>query len=360
MPLSSGRGTNSLHGSNADLIQPGGRDKHKSSFRRFLNKLGLDFISAGVSYVRDKFKTVVVDSVFVRTMSSTGFITFTDLQTVACASAVTISHKADTLDMKVAPEPRDIYWPNAHVSAQVLAAKQNAASTFIMFGALIWSAPVATIQAMATTEQLAKLPFMSWLDDSTGDPDQDRKREFYVHLINGYLPVLALLGLIQLLPFIFQWVSVHYENRKTKSDIQRSVLRRFFYYQMANIFITVTAGSILENLGEILNQPSSIMFTLAKNIPTVVGYFISLIVTKTLAGLPIVLLRLGALFRMAFLRICFSEKMLTQRELNEVYRPQEVRRQRCQAVHFLLPPFLTPTSARRSCCTAGSTPPSSS
>ena len=153
---------------------------------------------------------------------------------------------------------------------------------------------------------------------------------------------------------------MHYENRKTKSDIQRSVLRRFFYYQMANIFITVTAGSILENLGEILNQPSSIMFTLAKNIPTVVGYFISLIVTKTLAGLPIVLLRLGALFRMAFLRICFSEKMLTQRELNEVYRPQEVRRQRCQAVHFLLPPFLTPTSARRSCCTAGSTPPSSS
>ena len=154
MPLSGGRGTNSLHGSNADLVQPGGRDKHKSSFRRFLNKLGLDFFSAGVSYVRDKFKTVVVDSVYVRTMSSTGFITFTDLQTVACASAVTISHKAETLDMKVAPEPRDIYWPNAHVSAQVLTAKQNAASTFIMFGALIWSAPVATIQAMATTEQV--------------------------------------------------------------------------------------------------------------------------------------------------------------------------------------------------------------
>ena len=36
-------------------------------------------------------------------------------------------------------------------------AKQNMASTLILFGALIWSAPVATVQALATTEQLAKV-----------------------------------------------------------------------------------------------------------------------------------------------------------------------------------------------------------
>ena len=156
MPLSA-QGMSSRASSIADLIQPGGRDKHKSCLRRFMNKLGLDFLSAGVVYVHNKFNSVVVDSVFVRTMSSTGFITFTDLQTVACASAVTLTHKADTLDLKVAPEPRDIYWPNAHVSQQVSAAKQNMASTLILFGALIWSAPVATVQALATTEQLAKV-----------------------------------------------------------------------------------------------------------------------------------------------------------------------------------------------------------
>ena len=170
----------------------------------------------------------------------------------------------------------------------------------------------------------SQLPWLSWLDNVSDDDEENKQRDFYVQLINGYLPVLALLGLIQLLPFIFQYVAVHYESRKTQSDVQRSILRRFFYYQMANIFITVTAGSLLENLGEIIGDPQSILSLMADKVPTVVGYFISLIVTKILAGLPVVLLRLGALFRMAFLRCSFSEKMLTQRELNEVYRPQEL------------------------------------
>ena len=308
---------------NLDLIQPGGRDKHKSILRRFLNKLGLDFLDSGIAFVREKFNRVVVDSVFVRTMSSTGFVTFKSLQTVSCASSTILTHKPDTLDVGVAPEPRDIYWPNAHVSRPVSAAKENTASVAIAFGALLWSIPVSAIQAMATAEQLSKIPGLGWLVEVTDDEEANRTKEFYVHLLNGYLPVVTLLGLILLLPVIFQWVAVHYEIRKTKSDIQRSILRRFFYYQMANIYVSITAGSIMENLQDIVDKPSSILIVLSDTVPAVVGYFISLIMTKILAGLPVVLLRTGALLRMGFLRLCFSKKMLTQRELNEIYCKQE-------------------------------------
>jgi len=100
-------------------------------------------------------------------------------------------------------------------------------------------------------------------------------------------------------------------------------MKRFFVYQLANIYITVTAGSIFENLTAILDNPASALQILSDTIPTVVGYFMSLILTKILAGLPVVLLRSGALLRMGFLRLCFREAHLTQRELNEVYRPQE-------------------------------------
>lgn len=48
-------------------------------------------------------------------------------------------------------------------------------------------------------------------------------------------------------------------------------------------------------------------------------------ITKILAGLPMVFLRVGALGRMLFLRSFFSAKRLTQRELNEVYRPEPVQ-----------------------------------
>jgi len=65
-----------------------------------------------------------------------------------------------------------------------------------------------------------------------------------------------------------------------------------------------------------------------------VGYFMSLLITKILAGLPMVILRSGALSRMFLLRSCFSRAKLTQRELDEVYRKQTV----CYVSHFT-PPF---------------------
>lgn len=67
------------------------------------------------------------------------------------------------------------------------------------------------------------------------------------------------------------------------------------------------------------------MELLGRSLPTVVGYFVALLITKILAGLPMVFLRVGALSRMLFLRAMFSRKMLTQRELDEVYRPENVQ-----------------------------------
>ena len=56
-----------------------------------------------------------------------------------------------------------------------------------------------------------------------------------------------------------------------------------------------------------------------------VGYFISFLITKILAGLPTIILRVGALSRMLFLRTFFSESKLTQRELDEVYRKENIQ-----------------------------------
>jgi hypothetical protein len=86
-------------------------------------------------------------------------------------------------------------------------------------------------------------------------------------LINSYLPVVAMLGLIMLLPVVFRWVAEHYEQRKKKSSVERSIIGRFFYYQLANIFITVTAGSIWQALYEILDHPGNALAILAASLP---------------------------------------------------------------------------------------------
>jgi len=97
------------------------------------------------------------------------------------------------------------------------------------------------------------------------------------------------------------------------------------YIQIANIYITVTAGSLWRSLADILESPQNVLTLLGKSLPTVVGYFVALLITKILAGLPMVFLRVGALGRMVFLRTLFSKNMLTQRELDEVYRPENVQ-----------------------------------
>jgi len=143
--------------------------------------------------------------------------------------------------------------------------------------------------------------------------------------VNGYLPVIALLGFILILPVIFEYVATYYEHRKTFSDIQASMLGRYFYYQLVNVYVTVTAGSLLISLARIIDHPSAILRLLGESLPKMVGYFMALLVTKIMAGLPMVFLRFGALSRMLLLRLMSSEAKLTQRELDSVYRLENVQ-----------------------------------
>lgn len=64
---------------------------------------------------------------------------------------------------------------------------------------------------------------------------------------------------------------------------------------------------------------------LGKSLPTVVGYFVSLLLTKILAGLPLISLRGGALSRKLLYRLLFSQTSLTQRELDEIHHPENVQ-----------------------------------
>jgi len=214
-------------------------------------------------------------------------------------------------------EPRDIIWKNVHIEINIQKGKERVADFLVLLGALLWSIPLTIIQAFATAESLSEVPGMSWITTYKGG--------LLANVINGYLPVVALLCLIIILPKIFEWIAINYENRKTWSDVQNSILSRYFWYQMANIYVTVTAGSIWDSLADIIDDPSVIASTLGESLPTVVGYFISLIVVKTLTGLPMVLLRAGELFRYEFLRCVNKKEKLTQRDLNLIYRGQEFK-----------------------------------
>lgn len=142
--------------------------------------------------------------------------------------------------------------------------------------------------------------------------------------VNGYLPVAALLALTMILPVIFELLATSYERRKRLSDVQDSMLGRYFYFQVLNLYISVTAGSVWKSLGDIIDHPTSILSLLGESMPFMVGYFVSVLVTKILVGLPTVFVRFGALSKMMLRRMLSLPSKLTQRELDEMYSPENV------------------------------------
>jgi hypothetical protein len=72
----------------------------------------------------------------------------------------------------------------------------------------------------------------NWSSFSLHDKLTTRQTHQPQHQVNGYLPVVLLLVIILILPHIFYGIALHYEDRKTESDVQSSIIGRYFYYQV--------------------------------------------------------------------------------------------------------------------------------
>ena len=175
---------------------------------------------------------IAAEGILGSTMSSTGFVTFLDLTSTTCAVSAPLTVKAGALKTQVAPGPREMNWQNVHIARTTLTRREMFVNLILTFGIFLWSFPIAAIQAFAKAEYLAQLPGMDWILTFHGGE--------MTSFVNGYLPVVALLGLILILPLIFEQVAVRYERRKTFIDVQASMLSRYFYYQLANV---VSLGS---------------------------------------------------------------------------------------------------------------------
>lgn len=95
--------------------------------------------------------------------------------------------------------------------------------------------------------------------------------------------------------------------------------------KMLNLMDVTVQGALWRSLADIIDHPSSLFKLLGQSLPDMVGYFVALLVTKTLAGLPMIFLRVGALSRMMFLRMASNSSKLTQRELDAIYRQENVQ-----------------------------------
>jgi len=201
-------------------------------------------------------------------------------------SLATQEHARDWTVM-AAPEPRDVLWKNIGVPYTQVSRFSKLGSMLCVFALLLWSVPVTGIQAMASKENLNNWfpKQVKWLSS--------HMPAFY-NLLTQYLPVLALMALIILLPYALRFLSVRFEMRKTKTEISRVVMQRNFFFQFFSLWLTVFTGSLWETFRQIIEQPGCSAEILGKSVPGVSFYFLSFVIARIGTSLPLLLLRLPA------------------------------------------------------------------
>jgi len=250
-------------------------------------------------------------------VSSTGFVTFRTLTAKAAAAQMVLTPHPKRFQVDSAPEPRDVIWKNVAVPQARIEIRRSVINIILVFGVILWSVPVAFIQAVASMENLAQ-----WLDI----PSVMDKNSYVYNLLAGYLPVVALLGIMQLLPIIFQALEIRYVHAKSKSAVQTAVMVYVFYYQVANVYISITSGTIFQALSDILEKPVEVLFLLGNALPTVSVYFLDVLIVKICVGLPMELVRVWPLLRMSIIRLFWDTKNLTVRQAKKgIFRPPELQ-----------------------------------
>jgi hypothetical protein len=237
--------------------------------------------------------------------SSTAFVTFRTRLAASSSHQMLLSHDFISMQVRPAPNPRDIIWENVSIPQRQIDIRRVIADVTLVVGALFWSLVLGFITTIASLESLGReYPWLQTYSDT----------DVY-KLVNSYLASSLLLTLLTLLPFIFDVIARAYEGLKLESEVQNSIMTRYFYYQLANVFVSVYAGSIVTALHQILDSPSSILSILGTTIPSFSVYFANLVIVKTFTAIPLEMLRVWPLVQILGLKLCLDKKKCTWREL---------------------------------------------
>lgn len=237
--------------------------------------------------------------------SSTAFVTLLSRVASCMGHQTILSHRHYSMTVKVAPNPKDIRWENVMIPQRQIDMRRTIADVTLVIGALFWSLVIGFITTISNLENLSRV--YGWL--------QEYSTTFIYQFFNAYLASGFLLALLSLLPIIFDIIARNYEGLKLESEIQNSIMTRYFYYQLANVFVSVYAGSIITALHQILDSPSNILSILGSTLPSFSIYFANLVIVKTFTAVPIEMLRLWPLFQILTWNYVLDKKRCTAREL---------------------------------------------
>eukprot|EP00929_Paragymnodinium_shiwhaense_P101172 TRINITY_DN64043_c0_g1_i1.p1 TRINITY_DN64043_c0_g1~~TRINITY_DN64043_c0_g1_i1.p1 ORF type:complete len:780 (-),score=118.01 TRINITY_DN64043_c0_g1_i1:136-2475(-) len=242
--------------------------------------------AAAVDAVRDRtFQAarVVVDATVGGGKVSTAFVTFNRVADRLIAEDLLLVRR-NGWQVGPAPVAQDVIWGNACTTFSQQQVRHLLARFACAIGLVWWAVPVTAVQAWASASNLERwFPRVHNLEKLSP--------VLYTALVS-YLPVIALMGLLKLLPYVFYSLSTTYEKFKLRPAIRALALCRNLNYQLVTLYVTVLSGSLFDSLETIVAKgPVEAISEMRQQIPQVSVYFITFVLARIGTSLPLILLQ---------------------------------------------------------------------
>ncbi|KAG9304947.1 hypothetical protein G9A89_003116 [Geosiphon pyriformis] len=243
--------------------------------------------------------------------TSTAFITFHSHANAQMAAQSIMESKPHTCTTKMAPEPRDILWENLSMRFREKMARFLFVNASVWALTIFWLFPIFAFLTLTSIDSLSqRIHFLGPFLDA---------RPIVRTLLQNVLPTVLVSFFMAMLPWILMEISKQ-ESFPCYSELEEAVLVRYYHFSFFNVFIVFLLGiTFLESIFDVINQPTSIIETLAKSLPQGATFFIYYIIFNICThGLE--LIQVGS---QLFLHILLTSRFVatTPRMLQRVTHP---------------------------------------
>jgi hypothetical protein len=222
--------------------------------------------------------------------SSTAFVTFNSRVTESIAQQMLLS--LDTMEINHAPNPKDIIWDNVAIPKSQVVMRNYITNIGIIVGSIFWSSLVNSVNVFASFFPLPKTQQQT-------------------------MSAVVMLVFLLILPVIFDTLARFYEGMKLESEIQNSIMTRYFYYQLINVYVTVgfSGSNLWKQIVEVLSEPKLLVDIIGGRLPDVSLFFTNLMIVKVFTALPLEMIRPYQLSTIHMMSHCMDRRATTRRDL---------------------------------------------
>jgi hypothetical protein len=246
--------------------------------------------------------------------SGTGIVVMTSLQ--AKQVAFNSDDYLEGIKVFVAPDPGSILWENVTTPIKRQRLMSIVIAILWMAGILFWAVPVSLVTALANLESI-----LESLDiEGAIDPNS-----VLYGLIAGLLPVVALNVLMILLYMGIVAAGTKGIKFKSSSEVDAYTLYWHLLFQFANLWLILIGGSLFNQLGGLLEDPTKIVGVIADSLPGASVFFANMMIVGGLGSFGLELSMLPQYGTALVMSILTPEAQRTQRMIDEAKVPPEVK-----------------------------------